>query len=156
VNPFTALHLPASPGLTDEDVRAAWRAAAAATHPDRADGGNPAAYATASAAYEQLRTPWGRSEALADLAAVMPHAPPAPAPTPGLWQALLTFAAVLPARAARGRPLRLLARALVAAGAALAAVLLVPGTASAPAVVTGCALWWALTARADLAPPPGR
>ena len=29
MNPFTALHLPASPDLTDEDVRAAWRAAAA-------------------------------------------------------------------------------------------------------------------------------
>ncbi len=155
MNPFTALHLPTGPGLTDEDVRAAWRAAAAATHPDRADGGNPAAYAAASAAYEQLRTPWGRSEALADLA-VMPHVPPAGAPARLPWHALLTFTAVLPARIVRGRPLRLLIRALVAAGAAFAAVLLVPGTASAPAVVAGCALWWVLTARADLAPPPGR
>jgi hypothetical protein len=153
VNPFTALGLSASSGLTDEDVRAAWRTVAAATHPDRGDGGNPAAYAAAAAAYEQLRTGWGRSEALADLAAG-PHVPPAPAPPP--WHALLAFAAVLPARIARGRPLRLLARALVAAAAALAAVLLVPGTPSAPACAAGCALWWLITARADLAPPPGR
>jgi hypothetical protein len=155
VNPFAALHLPASASLTDEDVRAAWRAVAAATHPDRPDGGNPAAYAAASAAYAQLRTPWGRSEALADLAAA-PHVPPAPAPDPLPWLALLTYAAALPARVARGRPLRLAARAVIAAAAAYAAVLLVPGTPSAPAAASGCALWWLLTARADLAPPPGR
>jgi hypothetical protein len=155
VNPFTALHLPASPALSDEQVRAAWRAAAAATHPDRADGGNPSAYATAAVAYEQLRTPWGRSEALADLA-VMPHIPAPPAPDPVRWHALLTAATMLPARVARGRPLRLLARALVAACAGYAAARLIPGTASAPAVETGCALWWLLSARADLAPPPGR
>ena len=39
MNPFTALGLPADPHLTDEQVRAAWRAIAAATHPDRPDGG---------------------------------------------------------------------------------------------------------------------
>jgi hypothetical protein len=155
VNPFTALHLTPGPGLTDEDVRAAWRAAATATHPDRVDGGNPPAYAAAAAAYEQLRTPWGRSEALADLV-VMPHVPLAPAPDPLPWHAFLAFAAVLPARVARGRPLRLLARAVAAAGAACAAVWLVPGTPSAPACAAGCALWWLLTARADLTPPPGR
>ena len=131
MNPFAALRLPASPALTDEQVRAAWRTAAAATHPDRADGGNPPAYAAAQAAYAQLRTAWGRSEALADLA-------------------------VLPARVARGRPLRLLARALLAACAGYAAARLVPATPAVPAVQAGCALWWLLTARADLAPPPGR
>ncbi len=156
MNPFTALHLPPDPALTDEQVRAAWRAAATATHPDRADGGNPAAYAAAASAYEQLRTPWGRSEALADLTAAAPHGPPALAPEPLPWHALWTFAAVLPARVAQGRPLRLAVRALVAAAAACAAVLLVPGTPSAPAAASGCALWWLLTARADLAPPPGR
>jgi curved DNA-binding protein CbpA len=155
VNPFAALHLPASPSLTDEDVRAAWRTAAAATHPDRPDGGNRAAYATASAAYAQLRTPWGRSEALADLAAA-PHAPPPVTPDPLPWLALLAFAAALPARIRRGRPLRMAARALIAAASAYAAVTLVPGTPSAPAAAFGCALWWLLTARADLAPPPGR
>jgi hypothetical protein len=155
VNPFAALGLPASPALTDEQVRAAWRAAAAATHPDRADGGNPPAYAAAQAAFAQLRTAWGRSEALADLA-VLPHVPPAPAPHPVRWHALFTAAGVLPARVARGRPLRLLARALLAACAGYAAARLVPGTPAVPAVQAGCALWWLLTAKADLAPPPGR
>ena len=155
MDPFAALGLPASPALTDEQVRAAWRMIAAATHPDRADGGNPPAYAAATAAYQQLRTPWGRSEALADLA-VLPHVPAAPAPHPVRWPALFTAITVLPARVARGRPLRLLARAVVAAAAGYAAARLVPGTPAAPAVETGCALWWLLTARADLAPPPGR
>ena len=48
-DPFTALGLTAGPDLTDEQVRAAWRAIAAATHPDRADGGDPAAHAHARA-----------------------------------------------------------------------------------------------------------
>ena len=155
MNPFAALRLPASPALSDEQVRAAWRAAAAATHPDRADGGNPAAYAAAQSAYAQLRTPWGRSEALADLA-VLPHVPPAPAPDRVRWPALFTAATVLPARIARGRPLRLAARAVIAAAAGYAAARLAPGTPAAPAVAAGCALWWLLTAKADLAPPPGR
>jgi curved DNA-binding protein CbpA len=67
-NPFEALGLPARPDLDDEQVRAAWRAIAAATHPDRPDGGDLAAYTAASAAYAELRTPWARSEAYADLA----------------------------------------------------------------------------------------
>jgi curved DNA-binding protein CbpA len=155
VNPFAALNLPAGPPLSDADVRAAWRTVAAATHPDRPDGGNPAAYTAAQAAYAQLRTPWGRSEALADLAAV-PHVPPARAPDPLPWHALAAAAAVLPARVVRGRPVRIVVRAAVAAAAAYAAVRLVPGTPSAPAAVAGCVLWWLLSARADLAPPPGR
>src|SRR5215475_92899 len=67
-NPFEALGLPARPDLSDEQVREAWRAIAAATHPDRADGGDLAAYTAASAAYAERRTPWARSEAYADLA----------------------------------------------------------------------------------------
>src|SRR6202035_5136368 len=59
---------PARPDLNDEQVRAAWRSIAAATHPDRPDGGDLARYTAASAAYAELRTPWGRSEAYADLA----------------------------------------------------------------------------------------
>ena len=39
-NPFDALGLPADPALTDEQVREASRAVAAATHPDRPDGGD--------------------------------------------------------------------------------------------------------------------
>ncbi len=68
-DPFTALGLPARPGLTDDDIRAAWRRVAAATHPDRADGGDPARFAAAAAAYTELRTRSGRGEAYADLAA---------------------------------------------------------------------------------------
>ncbi len=77
-DPFAALGLPARPDLSDEQVRAAWRTVAAATHPDRPGGGNPAAYAAASAAYAVLRTPWGRSEAYADLMRpAAQHRPPA-------------------------------------------------------------------------------
>ena len=68
-NPFDALGLPVRRDLTDEQVRGAWRRVATATHPDRADGGDLARYTAATAAYVQLRTPWGRSEAYADVAA---------------------------------------------------------------------------------------
>ncbi len=68
-DPFAVLGLAAGTTLTDDDVRAAWRRAAAATHPDRPDGGDPAAFADAAAAYTVLRTPFGRTEALADLRA---------------------------------------------------------------------------------------
>ena len=67
-DPFAVLGLPARVGLTDDDVRAAWRRLATATHPDRADGGDPARFAAAAAAYTVLRTRSGRGEALADLA----------------------------------------------------------------------------------------
>ena len=81
VNPFDALGLPARPDLTDEQVRAAWRAIAAATHPDRPGGGDVARYTAATAAYAVLRTPWGRSEAFADLGAhVRRHLPAAGRP----------------------------------------------------------------------------
>src|SRR5260370_29330804 len=66
-DPFAARGLPARPGLSDEQVRAAWRSIAADTHPHRPDGGDLARYTAASAAYAQLRTPWARSEAYADL-----------------------------------------------------------------------------------------
>jgi hypothetical protein len=155
MNPFAALNLPTDPGLTDAEVRAAWQAIASATHPDRPGGGNPAAYTSAQAAYAQLRTGWGRSEALADLA-VLPHIPAAPAPDPAPWHALSAAAVVLPARIAKGRPWRIAVRAVIAAAAGYAAARLVPGTPSAPADVIGCATWWLLASRADLAPPPGR
>jgi curved DNA-binding protein CbpA len=66
-DPFARLGLPARPGLCDDDVRAAWRRIAAATHPDREDGGDPARFGAAAAAYVMLRTGFGRGEALADL-----------------------------------------------------------------------------------------
>ncbi len=66
-DPFAELGLPAHAELTDDDVRAAWRRIAAATHPDREDGGDPARFGAAAAAYVLLKTPFGRGEALADL-----------------------------------------------------------------------------------------
>jgi hypothetical protein len=62
----------------------------------------------------------------------------------------------LPGRIWRGRPLRLLARALAACLLALAVLHLVPGQPAAPALVTGLILGFLLTARSDLAPPPER
>ena len=50
-DPFSVLGLPARADLTDDDVRSAWRRIAAATHPDRADGGDPGRFAAAAAAY---------------------------------------------------------------------------------------------------------
>ncbi len=66
-DPFGLLGLAPRRGLSDDDVRAAWRRIAAATHPDREDGGDPARFGAAAAAYVVLRTGFGRSEALADL-----------------------------------------------------------------------------------------
>ena len=161
-DPFTVLGLPARPDLADEQVRTAWRVIATLTHPDRPDGGDPARYAAASAAYAALRTPWARSEAYADLAAgapappptgvLAPPAPPAARPRLSPSRAL----ALVPVRIREGRPRRLVLR--FAAAAVLAVAVIHTGAAAAPVagVVTGLATWLALTARADLAPPPGR
>jgi DnaJ domain len=68
-DPFAVLGLPTGADVSDDDVRAAWRRIAAATHPDRDDGGEPARFGAAAAAYALLRTAYGRGEALADLGA---------------------------------------------------------------------------------------
>jgi hypothetical protein len=123
-DPFAALGLPASPMLTDAEVREAWRAIAAATHPDRENGGNLDAYRAASAAYAVLRAPWGRTEAYADLPPARRQQPADPAtPVPVLIPAAETAvpraiapgAARLPARVRYGRPARLALRVLAAA-----------------------------------------
>jgi hypothetical protein len=167
MNLFEALGLPPDPNLGDEQVRAAWRQIAAATHPDRGDGGDLARYTAASAAYAELRTAWGRSEAYADLAerasradgpitapipVILGAVLPSPAPP---WQPLLALAQV-PARIIRGRPLHLLLRAVIAATLALVVLQLIPGTAAAPADITGVLTWFVLTGRRDLAPRPER
>ena len=165
-NPFEALGLPARPDLSDEQVRAAWRQIAAATHPDRPDGGDLARYTAASAAYAELRTPWGRSEAYADVMEaddgpvtaplpVVPGERAAPGEAVPPWQPLIALAQ-LPARIRRGRPRRLLLRAVIAAVLSLLVLRLIPGTAAAPADVFGLGLWFVLTGRKDLAPPPER
>ena len=123
--------------------------ALAATHPDRPDGGDPARYAAASAAYGQLRTAWGRSEAYADLASAAPPYLPAPASSrPSPPGARIAGALVLvPARIRHGRPWRMLLRAIVAAVLSLLVLHLIPGQPSGPAVVTGLITWFVLTAR---------
>jgi curved DNA-binding protein CbpA len=131
-DPFAILGLDPSPGLSDEDVRIAWRRAASETHPDREDGGDPARFAAAAAAYTALRTRFARGEALADLGAGRPPRK-------------------LSARVRQGRPLRLGLRILVAATAGAAAVLAAGPHPAAPALVTGSATWLVLTARHDLA-----
>ena len=164
LNPFDALGLPARPDLTDEQVRAAWRKIAAATHPDRRDGGDVARYTEATAAYAVLRTPWGRSEAFADLGDTSPlpvvdGAAPEPAgrPSQPVRPAdLLAAVGQLPARIRHGRPRRLLIRAAAASLLSLGVLHLIPGQPAAPALVTGLITWFALTARADLAPLPQR
>lgn len=79
-DPFALLGLPTRPGLSDDDVHAAWRRIAAATHPDREDGGDPARFGAAAGAYVILRTGFGRGEALADLGL-------GATPDPGGWHA---------------------------------------------------------------------
>jgi hypothetical protein len=162
-DPFAALGLPARPDLDDETVRAAWRAIAAGTHPDRSDGGDIPRYTAATAAYAQLRTPWGRSEAYADLtdgtgqdtgtaplpAVTGPDEPPGP-------PVRLSSVLLIPERIFHGRPLRLAIRGLIAAAVSLIVLRVIPGQPAAPAIVTGAALWFVLTGRGDLAPPPGR
>ena len=157
MNPFAALGLPVRADLSDAQVRAAWKDIAAKTHPDRPGGGDVAAYTAAANAYAQLRTPWGRSEACADLTTTEPYVP-SPAMPPVRWPGTNVWRALrlIPARIRHGRPLRLLARALAAALLSLLVLALVPGQAAGPAVVTGLAMWFLFSARADLAPPPGR
>jgi hypothetical protein len=158
-DPFAALGLPARPDLSDEQVRAAWRQVATATHPDRPDGGDPARYTAASAAYATLRTSWGRSEACADLAAapltgrIVAAVPPLATPRrPSRWRAVT----LIPARIWHGRPAHLAARIVAGAVVAVLALHTGAGTAAVAGIITGIGVWLALTMRADLAPPPGR
>jgi hypothetical protein len=179
-NPFAALGLPERPDLDDETVRAAWRAIAAATHPDRADGGDLARYTQASAAYAELRTPWGRSEAYADLVeqarrdgryddcpdrdpdgidpatAPLPTVPAGVAVRPVSLRQWLLALAWLPSRISQGRPLLLLIRAALVAGLSLAVLALIPGQPAAPADVVILITWFVRTGRKNLAPPPER
>ncbi len=113
-SPFAVLGLDPAGSVSDDDVRAAWRRLAAATHPDRADGGDPARFASAAAAYTDLRTATGRNEARAE--------------QPGRPSSRLG---------------RLLLRAALAVAASGGLVLAAPGPASAGLVV-GIATWLAL------------
>lgn len=134
--PFNALGLAASPDLTDDDVRMAWRRLAAATHPDRDDGGDPAAFADAAAAYTVLRTHAGRSEALA---AGRDPASGGRAGDP------------VPRRLLAGRPVRLSLRVLTVAAVCWLAVAAVGWQPATTAVITGALTWLLWTGRSDLA-----
>jgi curved DNA-binding protein CbpA len=174
-DPFTVLGLPARAGLSDDEVRAAWRRIAAATHPDRADGGDAARFAAAAAAYTALRTNFGRAEALADLARPAGSGSSRRA-GPGRWQSAFGRArrrgrpaadgerrrwrpaAGLPgsrwwSRVRRGRPARLALRIAVAAALCTGVALIAGARPATPALITGVLTWLALTARRDLAPP---
>ena len=152
-NPFEALGLPVRADLSDDQVRTAWRTIAAATHPDRPDGGNPAHYAAASAAYATLRTAWGRSEAYADLtSSAVPAVAREPRPAPGL----LTWARTLPARVRHGRPAWFALRLLAAAALIAVDFHAGAGAVAERAVLIGLLTWLVITLPRDLAPPPGR
>jgi hypothetical protein len=153
-DPFDVLGLEHRADLADADVHAAWRRIASATHPDREDGGDPARFAEAAAAYTALRTRFGRGEALADLAEPS-GAQGGTRPGVMTWWGgrRLAAAARLPSRVRRGRPARLALQVLAALAAGAAAVLAAGPHPAAPALVTGVATWLVLTARRDLAPP---
>jgi len=132
VNPFAALGLPTRPDLTDEQVRAAWRTIAAATHPDRADGGDPAAFRAAAAAYSELRTRYGRGEALADLRGrPAGRAPGRVTATAGNWAA----------RVRGGRPGRLALLILGAVAVSFLGVLTDGWRPASLALIVGSATW---------------
>jgi hypothetical protein len=131
-DPFAALGLPRRADLTDDDVRAAWRRIAAATHPDRDDGGDPARFGAAAAAYVMLRTAWDRGETLAELGAGASAGRSGPPPRPRAWLLALRAAATVAACAG----------AFAAARWAPAAI----------GVAAGAVTWLAATARHDLPP----
>ena len=135
-DPFLALGLPPRADLTDDDVRAAWRRIAAATHPDRDDGGDPVTFGAAAAAYALLRTAWERGEVLADLGLRAGAAPPAPSGQPR------------PRARVRVLALRVAATAALCAGT-FAAAGWAPATVG---VAVGALTWLAATARHDLPP----
>ncbi len=126
--PFAALGLPDSPVPGDDDVRSAWRRIAEATHPDRSDGGDPAGFAAAAAAYAQLRTPSGRGEAVAGRADRGRRA--------AGWTG-------------RGSPLRLALRLLAATGASAVAVLAIGWQPASVAIIAGALTFLIRTGRHD-------
>jgi hypothetical protein len=126
-DPFGTLGLRADAEVSDDEVRAAWRRVAAATHPDRADGGDPERFALAAAAYTELRTAFGRGEARAELSG-----------------------GAIP-RIRVARPAMLLLKLAVAVAAGTAGVLTAgPSSPAGPALAVGALTWLLLTARSDL------
>ncbi len=132
MTPFQVLGLPPSGEVSDDDVRAAWRRLAAATHPDRADGGDPAAFAAAAAAYTALRTASGRLEVLA-----------------GQREPVRGVNAPVPGR--KGLSWRLLIRLLAAVAAGALSVAAIGWQPASLGVIAGALTWVIVTGRSDLA-----
>jgi hypothetical protein len=149
-DPFAALGLAASPDLTDDDVRAAWRRVAAATHPDRADGGDPAQFGAAASAYSDLRTRFGRNEALADLRTTGRR----PRPAGRVRARRGVPGAGWAGRIRRGRPGRLALRLAAAVAVSVLVVVIAGWQPATPALMVGALTWLIRTARQDLAPRP--
>jgi hypothetical protein len=141
-DPFGALGLPARAGLSDEEVRAAWKRIAAATHPDRDDGGDPARFASAAGAYDTLRTSFGRGEALADLG--LAGAGPRAARHARRTHARRTGARGL---GVSGRPGWRLAARAAAAGVTATGVLVAGWTPGTVGLLAGALTWAAVTSR---------
>jgi curved DNA-binding protein CbpA len=164
-DPFGALRLSPDPELTDDDVRAAWRRVAAATHPDRPDGGDPAAFASAAAAYAALRTRSGRGEAMAGSGtprstvvrrrAGLARGAGGAGRTAfvpllmggGIGRSVRSFGW----RLRGGRPGRLALRLAAAVAVSGVAVLAVGWQPATDAVIAGACTWLVLTGRQDLA-----
>jgi hypothetical protein len=181
-DPFAVLGLPPWPDLDDETVKAAWVAIAAQTDPARPDGGDPARYAQATAAYHELCCPWGRSEAFADLLeqawadgrydAYPGHYPPGcdpdddgdddPEPPGNPWQRPPSLWLYDPKGMLLNLPWRirhadlpsLAFGAAFITGLAFAALALFPHL-PIPAVIAVCLFSFLGAGREDLAPPPG-
>jgi DnaJ domain len=155
-DPFDILGLAADADLTDDDVRSAWRRVAAATHPDRADGGNPDAFAAAAAAYTALRTAAGRREVVADRG----ERAGGRVPGDGVPAQNAPLAALAARQIRHGRPVRLAARLGAGVGIGALAVAAVGWQPASIAIITGALTWLLLTSRRDLAPrsldPTGR
>jgi hypothetical protein len=118
----------------------------------------PRAYTAASAAYAVLRTGWGRSEAYADLTATrpLPAAQRAGTGTPRPGEKAVRAALLVPARVRHGRPWHLAARVLAALVLPVVAARSGAGGPATAGMTAGLVVWAGLTARGDLAPPPGR
>ncbi len=181
-DPFAALGLPARPDLGGDEVRAAWRRIASAVHPDRADGGDPARFAEAAAAYTVLRTVTGRREAYADLTAQRPgrggtrhgrggarhgrarvrhgrRVSRLARRHPGRVRRGRRVSPVSrvawrdPGRVRRGRPAVLALRLAVAAGVSAGALAVAGPEPASFALTAGALTWLARTGYRELAPP---
>ncbi|HUB39264.1 MAG TPA: J domain-containing protein [Streptosporangiaceae bacterium] len=150
MTPYEVLGLPVSRQVTDDQVRSAWRRIAAATHPDRADGGDPVAYAQAAAAYATLRTATGRGEALAGLRGPPDGRVPG-CPVPGRKNPLVRLLLASGLLMRHGRPARLAVRLLAVAATGTLAVAGAGWQPASLAVITGALTWLLLTGRSDLA-----